>query len=155
MSWWDSLSGSVSDGLGYIESLLGGSGTPSATTPSTTTPSTGGGGLFSDGNLIQSVLKSGLSLAGTYYKQSQEKSLAEQYAVQKKAEMEAQLKLAALRGGGGGGGGGNPDARRALMAQMYSNWADRTVQSGQIQGQAAIETGKMAIDPIIARLGRL
>ena len=150
MSWWDDLSGTVGEGLSSIGSLFGGSG--SATTTPTTTPDVKASpGLFSDGNLLGSVLNTGLGLAGTYFKQSQDKSLAEQYAAQKKAELEAQMKLAAMQQGGGGGG---PD-RAAQLSQLYSNWAAMKQRAGESEGQMAQEAGKMMQDPIIARLGRL
>ncbi len=148
MSWWDDLSGTVGEGLSSIGSLFGGSDTPTSTTTAPT-PKTEGGGLWGDGKFLGSVLDAGLGLAGTYFSQKEQKRLAEQYAEQRRAELEAQAKLAAAQGGGGG-----PD-RRAQLSQLYANWAAMKQRAGESEGQMAQEAGKMMQDPIIARLGRL
>lgn len=107
-----------------------------------------GGGLWSS-DLWGSVINAGVGLAGTYFKTSQDKKLAEAYAKQRLAEIEAAKKA------GGGGGGGGASQKQALMAQMYNNWAALTQKSAAEQANTVLATGKLMQDPIISRAGRL
>lgn len=107
------------------------------------------GGL--DTGFYSSLLQGGLGLAGTYFSQSQNKSLAEAAAKQRMAEIAA----ANAKGGGGGGGAALKAAKMASLTSLYNNYANLTAQGGQAGMQGAIDTGKSASAPIIARLGRL
>lgn len=134
--------GSLLDGLGGI--LGGGSG---GTTPA---PSSGG---MSNTGLWGPLLQGGLGLAGIYFDQSGKKSLAEQAAAQRMAEIEAMK----AKGGGGGGGGGAAlkAAKMAQLSQLYQNWAQLEQKGGSDIMTGAIKTGEAAQGPIMASIGRL
>lgn len=106
------------------------------------------GGL--DTGFYSSLLQGGLGLAGTYFQQSQNKSLAEAAGKQRMAEIEAAKEAAAMQAGAI-----KKAARINSLTALYDNYAGLTAQGGQIGMQGAIDTGKSAAAPIIARAGRL
>lgn len=110
-----------------------------------------GGGLWSS-QFLGSALNAGLGLAGTYFKTSQDKKLAEEYAKQKLAEIEAAKKAG---GGGGGAGAALKIAKMNNLSALYQNWAALAQKGGENMSAATLATGKMMQDPINVRLARL
>lgn len=97
-------------------------------------------------DLLGSVIKAGTGLAGVYFQQSQNKDIAEQYAQQTAAQIAAEkeanaAKLAAQI----------KIARMNNLGALYNNWASVTERGGEAGAQAALQTGRNAIDPIATR----
>ena len=120
------------------------------------------GGSSSDGPSIwPSVIQAGTSLAGTYFglKQGKEQSETQLQFAQDKlaAELAAAAAKGGGKGGGGGGGGGNALAlaRMNNLAALYQNWGQLAAKAAESEAQTAQATGRLATDPIIARLGVL
>lgn len=115
-----------------------------------------GDGYFSSTSFYNSLLNAGLGLAGTYFKQTGDKKMAEEAAKQRMAELEAAAKL---KGGGGGGGGGAGTAlqiaRMNNLSALYQNYANVIQRGGEAQSDAAIKTGQLMTAPLNVRAGRL
>lgn len=155
MSWLSDLTSTVGSVFGYdnlgdqaSDWLLNDTAAQLTNQATGGSPSQGGSGW--DTNFYNSILNAGLGLAGTYFKQTGDKKLAEQAAKQRMAEIAAQL---AAKGGGGGGGAGAAlkIAKMNNMSQMYQNYANLTQRGGESQSQAALGTGSLAADPLTAR----
>lgn len=114
-----------------------------------------GDGYFSSTSFYNSVLNAGLGLAGTYFKQSGDKALAEQAAAQRMKELEAAAKLKGGGGGGGGGGSALAAARMNNLSALYQNYANIIQRGGEAQSDAAIKTGQLMTAPLNVRAGRL
>jgi hypothetical protein len=130
---------SITDSLGSVLGI-GGGVVPSKDSSSTT-------GLWGP------LLQGGLGLAGIYFQQKGAKSMAEEAARQRMAEIEA----AKAKGGGGGGGSGLALklAKMNNLAQLYDSMAKLQAQGGQAIMQGANQTANNAIEPILARLGKM
>lgn len=149
MSWLtditDGVAGLFEDSTDVSPSMGGNSSTPQSTET----------GYFGSTDFYNSVLNAGLGLAGVYFKQTGDKALAEQAAKQRMAEIAA----AAKKGGGGGGGGGAGAAERIAkmnnLAGLYENWGALTQKGGESISAAALKSGELIQNPIMARAGRL
>lgn len=116
-----------------------------------------GDGYFSSTPFYTALLQSGLGLAGTYFKQTGDKALAEQAAAQRMKELEFAAKN---KGGGGGGGGGGAGtalqiAKMNNLSALYQNYANTITKGGETQSDAAIKTGQLMTAPLNVRAGRL
>ena len=80
-----------------------------------------GDGYFSSTSFYNSLLTAGVGLAGTYFKLSGDKSLAEQAAAQRMKELEFAAKNKATGGGKGGGGGGAGTALKIAKMNNLKN----------------------------------
>lgn len=105
--------------------------------------------------LYSSIINAGTGLVGSYFQQSENKSMAEQYAIQKKAELDANLalereKLAAAKEMAGKGSGAAVAAariaaeaqRKNTLANLYNNWAGLTERGGEALQQGTSETAQ-------------
>jgi hypothetical protein len=137
--------GPVADGAKYAEMLRTGS-------------------AGSSGFGFRDLLDYGLPLAGTYFKQSQDKSIAEQYAQQTMAQLEAakelqdknlaaQLEAARISAGASGASAriSAEAQRKNTLAGLYSNWAQLANRSGSDKAEQASRTGQMMNEGAIAR----
>jgi len=105
------------------------------------------------------IIKAGAGLAGTYFTLKQNKEISDAQLQLAKDKMAAELALAGKKssggkGGGGGGGGGNPALQIAKMnnlSALYQNWAQIMAKAAETQSGTALETGRNAAAPIIAR----
>ena len=61
----------------------------------------------------------------------------------------------AAKGGGGGSGQGLAIARMNNLGALYQNWGQLAAKAADSEGSTAIAGGRLATDPIIARLGVL
>lgn len=115
-----------------------------------------GGGASGGASLWPSIIQAGTSLAGTYFQLSQNKDANDAQIQFAKDKLAAEL-AAASKGGGGGGGAGNAlqIARMGNLAQLYQNWGQLAAKAAESESQSAQATGRLATDPIIARLGVL
>lgn len=118
-----------------------------------------GGGSNSGPSIWPSIIQAGTSLAGTYFQLDQNRDMNEAQIALAKDELAAKLALAAKGGGGGGGGGGAGNAlqiaKMGNLAQLYQNWGQLAAKAAESESQSAQATGRLATDPIIARLGVL
>lgn len=121
--------------------------------------SNSGGGA----SIWPSVIQAGTSLAATYFqlKQNKTQNAAELQFAQDKLAAEIAAAAAKGSGGGGGGGGGGGAGNAMAIARMnnlsalYQNWGQLASKAAESEAQSAQATGRLATDPIIARLGVL
>jgi len=117
------------------------------------------GGSSEGPSIWPSIIQAGTSLAGTYFQLDQNRDMNEAQIALAKDELAAKLALAAKGGGGGGGGGGSGAAlqiaKMGNLAQLYQNWGQLAAKAAESESQSAQATGRLATDPIIARLGVL
>jgi hypothetical protein len=122
-------------------------------TPTPTAPTTSSGFDIPYKELVTGAA----GLAGIYFTQKGNKEMNDAQIQAAKDKLAAELALAGKGkggGGGGGGGGGNPALEIAKMnnlSAMYQNWAAIQAKAGDIQAQTALETGRNAAAPLIAR----
>lgn len=94
-------------------------------------PDTGGkgNGVFAGTGFYKGLLDAGLGLAGTYATQKENRKLAEEYAKQRKAEIENEnkLRMAAI-------GAASGSARRQTLAGLYSNYGAAQQKMGESLG---------------------
>lgn len=120
-----------------------------------------GDGFFGSTNFYNSLLTAGLGLAGTYYKQTGDKQLAEEAAKQRMAEIDANKEEAAaglaakLKAAKIAAAAQVKAARIATLGGLYQNYGSVVERGGEAQGQSALDTGKNMEAPIITRAGRL
>jgi len=147
MSW-------LSDAWDWGSEAIGGSGT---VVPNADQNTQQGDGYFSSTSFYNSLLTAGLGLAGTYYKQTGDKKMAEEAAKQRMAELEFAAKNKAGGGGGGGGGAGTAlqIAKMNNLSALYQNYANVIQRGGEAQSDAAIKTGQLMTAPLNVRAGRL
>ena len=125
--------------------------------PTVASAAAGSGG--GNSGLYSALIGAGTSLAGIYFKQTGDKSLAEEAAKQRMAEL-AYMEANKSPAGGGGGGGGGSDlalklARMNNLSALYQNWAQIVEKGGEAQASAALKTGELMTNPIMARAGVL
>jgi hypothetical protein len=112
-----------------------------------------GGAGGSSSSIWPSIIDAGTSLAGTYFTLQGNKQANDDSIALEKEKLAAQLALAASAGGGGGGGGsGLAIAKMNNLANLYQNWGALAQKGGETMSQAALGTGRLATDPITARL---
>ena len=109
----------------------------------------------SSSSIWPSLIQAGTSLAGTYYYLQQNKEQNDQQIQMAKDRLAAELEMAKKAGGGGGGGSALAAAKLGALSQLYQNWGQLASKAAESESQAAQMTGKLATDPIIARLGAL
>lgn len=129
------------------------------------TPDDSKGG-FSWGSLLPSLVTAGTGLAGVYGSMSnnsanlagQEQQAANQLAFDKE-KLAAELQSAAGAAGAHvkaamiAAGATKAAARMNSLSNLYANWAGDKEKAGQSLEQGALELGKNATAPIMARLG--
>lgn len=137
-------------------------GSSTSTTPS---PDDSKGG-FSWGNLLPSIIGAGTGLADVYGSMSnnssnlaaQEQQAANNLAFNKE-KLAQELQIA--QGAAGAhvkaamiaAGATKAAARMSSLSNLYANWAGDKEKAGQSLEQGALELGKNATAPIMARLG--
>lgn len=128
--------------MGFLDELLGAFG-------GSDDKSSGGASIW------PSVISAGTQLAGTYFSLKQNKEINDQNIALAQAKLEAEKELAAKGGGGGGSGQGLAIARLNNLGALYQNWGQLAAKAAETESQAAQATGRLATDPIIARLGAI
>lgn len=108
-------------------------------------------------NFYGAILNAGVSLVGNYFQQSGAKDLAEQAAADRMKELEYTAEHQPVSGGGGGGGSGAAlkIAKMNNLSALYQNYASILAKEGDTESNTALQTGKLAQDPLIARASRL
>jgi len=155
MGFWDSLWSMAGDSPVDLGSVATGATNSLPDLVSTQVPTQTESSFFTPG-LISSAINAGAGLAGTYFTIGANKENNEAQIQAAKDKLAAELALAGKGGGGGGGSGqGLQIAKMNNLANLYQNWGQLTQRGGEAASQAAISTGKNAIDPIIARLAAL
>jgi len=113
---------------------------------------------------FQDILNYGLPLAGTYFQQSQGKSVAEQYGQQTANQIAAEKEMldkklaadleAARISAGASGASARISAeaqRKNTLAGLYSNWAQLANKSGSDKAEQASRTGEAMNAGAVAR----
>lgn len=180
MSWLSDLSDSIGSIFGGSASNIGpvANGSDYASMLGSVIPNITGqsdGSIWNNGNFLGSLLSAGTGLAGSYFQQSGQSSLASQYAQQAAdqlaAEKEMKLKelensraIAGIYAGASKAGAAAQVAaanvaaqaqKKNTLANMYNNWAALTEKGGEAQMQGALGTGKTVSDAISTRSGVL
>lgn len=119
-------------------------------------------------SLWPSLITAGAGLANSYFQQSSGADLAEQYAKQQQAMLEAQLaaedrklaaqkEVAAMYAGAQvkAAGIAAGSAKRNTLANLYNNWATLTQRAGESEGQMAQNIGAMVGRSLDARQASL
>lgn len=119
-------------------------------------------------SLWPSIITAGTGLLNSYYTQSQNSSLAEEYAKQQQAALAAQIaldekKIAAQKEVAGMYAGAQVKAasiaagaaKRNTLANLYNNWASNTEKGGEAEGQLAQNIGGMIGRSLDARQASL
>lgn len=134
--------------MSWLSSLFEGGGESSSA-------SSGGASIW------PSIIAAGASLAGTYFQLNQNKQINASQIELAQRELDAKIAAeaaAAAKGSGGGGGGSGAALQIAKMgnlSQLYQNWGQLAAKAAESESQSAQATGRLATDPIIARLGVL
>lgn len=94
-------------------------------------PDTGGkgNGVFAGTGFYKGLLDAGLGLAGTYATQKENRKLAEEYAKQRKAELDYMKEMEAKKLAVAGGA-----ARASTLAGLYSNYGSAQQRMGESLG---------------------